>query len=85
MALEVAADPPLLKPANVTQLPQWQIQFSHLRHLKPTLTQDLFVLAHEMQRVIARIHQRQGQQVAVSSTHIGRIDGSRQCVGHGLR
>jgi hypothetical protein len=74
MALEVAADPPLLKPANMTQLPQWQIQLSHLGHLKPSVTEDLFILTHQMQRVIARIHQRQGQQVAVCMTHLRRVN-----------
>ncbi len=58
-ALHVAANPPLLKPADMAQLPQGRIDGFKLRYGKVVGLQRFLVLGKKVQRMIARIHECQ--------------------------
>ena len=59
MALQIACNPPFLKPANMPQLPQRWIEFGPHRHLTLARPQRLLILRQQVQGVVACVHQRQ--------------------------
>ena len=58
-ALHVAPNPPFLKPAHVAELPQGRVDSGQHRHRKVHAFQGGLELAKKLQRMIARIHERQ--------------------------
>ena len=58
-ALRIAGYPPFLEPANMPQLPQGWIHRLPLRHDIVDRFERILILRKKVQRMIARIHQRQ--------------------------
>ena len=72
-ALQVAGDPPLLKPADVAQLPQRRIDAGRRRNVHALRLQRVLKFGEKPQRMIARVHQRQRQSVRAGTAHQRRI------------
>ena len=72
MALQVARDPELLEPADAPQHPQRRLELGALRHLQAG-AESLFAGSNRTQRMIARVDQRQRQQVFPGPAHARRI------------
>lgn len=73
-ALHIAPCPPLLKPAHMTEFPQWRIHGGELRDFKMGGFERLLVLAKQVQRMIARVNQCQRQWPHTGLSHQGRIN-----------
>ena len=68
-ALHVAACPPFLKPANVAQFPQRRINGRQLRNEEVFALERGLKFGEKLQRMIARIHERQRQQLSPRDAH----------------
>jgi len=84
VALQVAPDPALLEPADVAQFPQRRIELGQPGHRKTAGRQRLLVARHQVQGLVAGIHQGQRQHIAPGMAHVGRIDGNGACFMHGV-
>jgi hypothetical protein len=73
-ALRVAPDPEFREPADVAGQPERRRQFDAPGHGEIGLAQRLFVLRQQVQRVVARVHQREGKQVATGGADVGSVD-----------
>jgi TRAP-type mannitol/chloroaromatic compound transport system permease small subunit len=77
-ALRIAPDPPFREPADVACQPNRGLDAVLTGHGQRSRTQRLFVEREKVQRVVARIDQRQRKQFAAGTAHVGRIDRMRQ-------
>ena len=70
-ALQVAANPALLKPGDMAQFPQRRVERGEQRYGKTGFLQRVLVLPKKVQRMIARVHQRERQEFPVRLAHEG--------------
>ena len=73
-ALRIARDPVFRQPGHVAGQPQRGHRVGGRRHPQ-VLAQALLQAGQQLQRVVARVHERQRQVLAAGAAHGGRVDG----------
>ena len=67
--MHIAACPPFLKPADVAQFPQRRVDGRQLRNEEVFALECALEFGKKLQRMIARIHERQRQQLSSRDAH----------------
>ncbi len=78
VALQVARDPELLEPPEVAERPQRRVarlRFGHGPEAPARVAERLLVRTGPAERAVARVHQRERQQVAARAAHLVGGDG----------